>query len=254
MYISDAFFDKYIGLVSAHYLTSYLYLLRKRKNTFKASDVCQDLGISTPTLKKILRFWSEQEVLTYDWKETGQFTIKIRTEEKTFHEATYKETKELLESPAFLEVIDLTKTVFPEISVADKAKLGGMWTEYDMTNKDFYVVLLKYCRDHGARHPSYMFTIAKKWYDAGVKTPAAALAWIDGKWGAYCNIRKRYGVGGPPTDPEIAVFEEWKANYSDEQIGNAIDITVMNTGKMSVNYTSAVLRNFKKNAESSPQE
>lgn len=249
MYISDSFIEKYLGLIPPVYITSYIYFLHNNKGSYTPAEVCRDLGINQGTLRKVLRFWDEQKTITYIWKDDpdspvfNKLFVTIKPEKEEIDEVSYIESKKLLESPEFSEVVKLTKSVFPSMKDHDITKIAYYWKKHGF-RKDLFVILLKYCRDHEAKYPAYMFTVAKKWADADIRTPKAASAWMEGKWKRFLLWKRKYLVSKePPTDHEISVFDEWSSKYSDDNILEAIDITVTNNKGLNLNYTAGVLRN-----------
>ena len=246
MYISDRFIDKYLGLIPPVYITTYLYFVR-RTGPHVPSAVCSDMSINATTLRKILRFWEEQKVISYVWKEVkdadDKLVVHIKPEKEELEEKSLKVSKQLLETPEFSEVMELVKTVFPSMKEQETlTKIAYLWKENGF-RKDIFVVLLKYCRDHNAKYPAYMLTVAKKWADAGITTSDAALAWIDGKWSQFTLWKRSYGVSEVPNHYEITVFRDWDSKYDSENVLKAIEITVLKGKGLNLSYTSGILRN-----------
>ena len=186
-------------------------------------------------------------MISYVWKEVkdadDKLVVHIKPEKEELEEKSLKVSKQLLETPEFSEVMELVKTVFPSMKEQETlTKIAYLWKENGF-RKDIFVVLLKYCRDHNAKYPAYMLTVAKKWADAGITTSDAALAWIDGKWSQFTLWKRSYGVSEVPNHYEITVFRDWDSKYDSENVLKAIEITVLKGKGLNLSYTSGILRN-----------
>lgn len=243
MFISDSFFDKYAKYVSPQYMITYMHILRNKKTDFSVQEMCDSLNVMSKTLFRALDFWVEQGEIKYFKNGNDGLKIYIQKTQTPPAETTVSEAVKLLKNDEnFALVIKLSKETFSGMKDTDIATVAHLYKKY---GKDMLIVLLKYSGDHKAVHPSYMTTIAEKWDKAGLKTVNEAILWVDGKYGIYKKWHNRYGeyTDKPLTSNEITMYNKWYENHEEDVILSAIDKTVINTGRMALNYTDKILEN-----------
>ncbi len=254
MYIDDSFIDKYIGYVTPLYMTIYMYLRRRSASRLSAKKVCDDMGISSNSLRRSINFWYQQGEIEYLKWEDGSDEIIFRFTTKKTKELPLTDAQNLLNTDEeFKQIIGLFQSTFQTVSAKDKMTIASLYSGNHF-NKDTFVVLLKYAVDHGAKYPAYAFKIASKWVDAGIQTYLGALCWIDNLWAKFCSWNSWYGDYNcnvsPLTDADIKMFRTWNELYDDDMVKKAIDITMLNKMKKNLPYTNGVLKNMAKDSSS----
>ncbi len=239
MFISDDFFDKYCGLVEPIYIVGYLWIERNRAAFVSADDFCDDLGIMSSTLRKILRFWKEQDVLSYTW-EDGSDSIHIKLKPKKRSELSLTETKVYDDDPEFVKIMSLLSAAFPKDS---RYRTQVAYYYKEGFDSSMFKLLIEYSKNHKAEHVAYLFTVADKLVAGGVTSEDALKAWVDGCWNRIRKYQRYINPDLTPPVTNIRTFRKWMETYTDEQITDALFITgSMADIKNPVSYTEAVLK------------
>ncbi len=252
MYIDDRFLDKYCGLIDPVYIVGYLWIKRNYKPMLLMHECCYELHIQASTFRKILQFWTEQEVLHYniDDKNNKVFIRFGANPHKENPEKSVSDTKAALNNPEFVKIIASIEIEFP-VRLTDYPKIAYVWKELGY-KEDMFDVLIEYAKGHNAKYATYLVTMANKMYDAGVENPTAARAWINGDWKKLVQWKKKIS-SVPPVPAEIDMYYKWKAKeYTDEMILKAFSITARNNiPNPSFNYVEGVLKNLAIDVKSS---
>ena len=109
--------------------------------------------------------------------------------------------------------------------------------------------LLEYCVSIGKSNMRYIEKVAFSWADNDINTPQKASAYIKLKNKENTMLKKlkvMFKIDDRDfTDSEVSMLKTWVNEYklSDDNILDAYETTIMNTGKISFRYMEAVIKN-----------
>lgn len=107
------------------------------------------------------------------------------------------------------------------------------------------VVLIEYISSIGKRSMGYLKSAALDWNERGIDTPAKAHAYItylEEQQTYYQKMREKLGIFGRNfTKKEREFLDAWKETFTPDEIKEAYEKTVDNTGKISFAYMNKVL-------------
>lgn len=196
--------------------------------------------------------WREAGVLCPAAREDGDNTVTDAHPERIGADALCEQTGEevardirenqlasLLEECAEL----MGKTT---LSSSDVRQIVGLCTQYALS-EEYIAALAAHIAEHGKLTAPLLVRRAVSLVDKGVSDPetlAAYLAANEKHNGALWEVRQLLGIYHRALSArEEEYFTKWMNEYafSTEIIGEAYDITVINTGKASVSYMNTLL-------------
>ena len=124
-----------------------------------------------------------------------------------------------------------------------------MFYDYLKLPPEVIFALLEYCVSIGKNNMRYIEKVALSWADNEINTPAKAQAFIKSKNKENAFIQKYKTmfkiVGRDFTESELSLLKSWvnDLKLTDDQINEAYETTVMNTGKVAFRYMDTVLKN-----------
>lgn len=102
--------------------------------------------------------------------------------------------------------------------------------------------LFKVAKSRGKLDARYINKVGLEWDKKGIKTSEDALNESANFSGKYSVVSKAFGLHRPLAPEEMKIVDEWDAfNFSRDIITEACNRTILQTGKIALEYTTAIL-------------
>lgn len=278
--VPKAFVDRYMPSADDKQIKVYLYLLcHLNDGDITVEDVCARLGISEQEVSDALNYWDAKGLVNFrEGTVAGNLEFisadcipdtDNNAPENVEGEASsvsYSEGKH----PKYF-VKDINSVLKSDKDVRDmfllaEQLMGNSLTHNDMKilysfhdwlkfPTDVILLLLEHCTSLKKSDFRYIEKVALTWADNGIDTFEKANIYIKNQ-SKLSRAQKKIKRIVQITDRELTEketefvrswIEEYK--YTDANIKEAYEVTVMNTGKMNFKYMDAVLKNLGKEAQ-----
>jgi len=277
--VSNAFVDRYLCEANGSFVKVYLYSLR-HSNTLdiSVSNIANALNLLESDVIRAFKYWHKEGVIQFKQLSNDSYTVKFNSNfEITEAKSTDSETFELSTTH---------KTTLPTAVMYTKSDINNymknndgirhmfmissqllnrvlsdtdrkiLFSFYDYLKLPVEVIftLLEYCVSINKTNMRYIEKVAFTWSDTGINTLAKASAYVKEQT-EYNKTLKRYKElfkisGRDFSETEEKFLNSWiyDLKLSEDEIKNAFEITVTNTGKIAFKYMDAILKNPKSNS------
>ena len=265
--VPTVFVDKFMNEADGKDIKVYLYLLCHLNDGDVSFDaVSKATGVLEADIAAALEYWNSRGVIKFsdsDKSSNVEFLNLYNVDLEPENKITYSTSK----APKYF-VKDINAALKENQDVRDMFLLAEQLMGSTLAHKDmmilysFYdwlkfpvdviLLLLEHCTSIRKSDFRYIEKVALTWADNGIDTFEKANIYIKSQT-KLSRTRKKIKKIVQITDRELtetelkyvnAWIEEYK--YSESNIKEAYEITVMNTGKMNFKYMDAVLKNLGK--------
>lgn len=273
--LSTRFVDDFLCEANGSFVKVYLFVLRNSENTeLRITDVANALNLLESDVIRAFKYWHKMGLINFkQFSETDfyiEFTDKnseyTDREEKTEIMQENKNTKNATIPTAvsytksdintYMKNNDGIRHMF----LISEQLLGRTLTDtdrkilfsfYDYLSMPVEVIftLLEYCISCGKSNMRYIEKVAYSWADKEINTLAKASVFVKEESEFSAILKKFKSVfkitGRELTNTEESFIRNWvyDLKFTDEQIIQAYETTVTNTGKIAFKYMDAVLKN-----------
>lgn len=254
--IPVGFLDYYLPTVNGDYLKIYLYGLRLCYNNESLTDeeIAHKLGFLKADVVNAWAFW-EQEGLVYvhqdgmvEFENIEDLTFLYNgVSKKKKNENDFKDIfGSISKNSEFQRSIRTIEALYKELLTQNDVLLI-----YDVLHEqkiplELYIITMTHCMEMNKKSIPYITKVVTSCYKKGISTPEALENYFskndeDNKYiGKIKKILKIYNR--ELIDKEKNFILKWEAmNKTDDEIKEAYEKTVMNTGKLSFPYMDKIL-------------
>lgn len=281
--VSNKFVDNYLCEANGSFIKVYLYSLRHSGNSnISVANIANALNLLESDVIRSFKYWDKVGVIKFKQLPNNSYTVEFNTDFEVPNSETESEkyTQEVMQQP---------RTTLPTAVMYTKSDINNYMKNNDgirhmflissqLLNKvlsdtdrkilfSFYdylklpveviFTLLEYCVSINKTNMRYIEKVAYTWSDSGINTLAKASSYVK-EQNEYNKTFKRYKelfkiTGRDFTDTEEAFLKSWvyDLKFTEDEIKNAYEITVTNTGKIAFKYMDAVLKAPKGNENAS---
>jgi len=274
--VPKVFVDRYMPLADEKAIKVYLYLLcHLNDGDTSFETVSQCLKMSENDVVVALKYWDDNGVLKFlDDENTGCVEFVPINEnilaDSLTHNLQSEETSgspDLSHPPKYL-VKDINSVLKNDKDIRDMFLLAEQLMGTSLTHNDmkilysFYdwlkfpidviLLLLEHCTSIKKSDFRYIEKVAMTWADNGIDTFEKANVYIKSQTKLarmQKKIKRLVQIGDRElTEKEKEFVQQWVEEYkfTEANIKEAYEITVINTGKMNFKYMDAVLKNLGK--------
>lgn len=276
--VSNEFVDKFMCDANGSYVKVYLYCLRyaQSENGLSIGKIATLLNMIQSDVINALKYWDSVGVVRFEKNDKNDYSVEIFDSfDKKHQQPSYynrqeqsadaeSDKKHIPSQPSYSKS-DINTAFNGNEKIRQLFLLGGQLLNKTLNTNDmqymymFYdylklppeviFALLEYCVSIGKNNMRYIEKVALSWADNEINTPAKAQAFIKSKNKENAFIQKYKTmfkiVGRDFTESELSLLKSWvnDLKLTDDQINEAYETTVMNTGKVAFRYMDTVLKN-----------
>ncbi len=275
------FVDKYMPEADEKSVKVYLYLLcHLNDGDVSVETISEHLGFSEKEISGALKYWNDKGILKFSegaaWG-TVEFVPAddIADISVALPDGTQRpEASVSLDAPPKYLVKDINSVLKNDKDVRDMFLLAEQLVGNSLTHNDMKILysfhdwlkfptdvillLLEHCTSIKKSDFRYIEKVALTWADNGIDTFEKANVYIKSQ-SKLVRMQKKIKRIVQITDRELTEKEtefvrSWieDCKYTESNIKEAYEITVMNTGKMNFKYMDAVLKNLGKDVKDAP--
>ncbi len=264
--ISNDFLDRFLPEANGDFLRVYLWLLRAVGDdaaTITLGSVADRLNCTEADVRRALRYWQREGVLSVTQDEDGTITeiaftgSEGRTDSREEPEEPPKSSDITSERMAELgEREDIRELFFIAQNYLGKplsrSEMQKICFFYDGLHfsPDLIDYLIDYCVSRNHKSFYYIEKVALNWKEQGIRTVHEARVQAGSYHREYYDILKALGIDNHhPVDAEVKIMKKWleKYHFSMDIIREACTRTVMNASKPSLNYADSILSRWNTN-------
>lgn len=275
--ISNDFVDKFMCDANGSFVKVYLYCMRfsQSNQPLSISKIASLLNMISSDVISALKYWDSVGVLKFSKSEKNEYSIELfdsfnySTADKykvvTENDTDSNEKKPVQINSAVYTRSDLMTAMQGNEKVKQLFTLSGQLLKKTLNTNDMNLIymfydylkfppeviflLLEYCVSIDKSNMRYIEKVALSWADNGINTVSKATAYMKRKTEemAFENkYKSMFKISGRDlTETEVKYLKSWvyELKINDEQIKQAYETTVMNTGKVIFKYMDTVIRN-----------
>lgn len=256
-------------------LAVLIYVLSNRNATYE--DIEDATGVSKDDAYSALTFWKQNGVIsctglkarktakaeseserkkdrTQSKKASPDITVSDRKKvfaKQSLPSYSASELSQMIEGdPELKELIDASQQILGKIfKVPEIETVVGM-RDYLRLEADYILLLCSHCANIKKTSLRYVETVALDLYDSGITEYSQLEKYLENRERIRSlegQIRRMLGIGSRAlTSKEERCFEKWADwGFPFEMIKEAYEITVNNTQKVSVDYMTTILDNWR---------
>ena len=153
----------------------------------------------------------------------------------------------LISEVDFSIVRDAAEKAFSKLlSVKDVNKLAEMFNWLNLPS-EIVVILIEYVAKSGHKSLAYVEKVAIDWSERGINTLEKAhnyISVLESRNALITKIRSKFMMFDRPVSKKDREFlDSWQKDYTEEQIFDALEVTINSTSKLSFTYADKVLKN-----------
>lgn len=277
--LSNVFIDQYMRDANDAQIKIYLYLLRMVGANLptNVSEIADKFNHTEKDVVRALKYWENVHLISLNYDENNEIsgvvlrdltktdtgvvktapTQDAQKEDITMISMDYTREKEnyslddikkLQSNPEVTLLLNISAQYFGRpLSPTEIRSILFIYDRlaFSLELTDF---LIEYCLDKGKKSIHYIDQVAINWYEAGIKTAAAAKEFtkdIKADRTAY-NIMKFLGKSSEPSLQELEYIRKWTKTYSFSMpiIEEACSRTVLATDKNRFQYADSILKSW----------
>lgn len=272
--VPAVFVDKFMPEAGDKDIKVYLYLLCHLNDGNVSFDaVSKAIGVAEEDITRSLEYWNGKGVIRFsDDEKSGSVEFlnlyDSMNESESFQE---EKTEYRVTHPPKYFVKDINAALKENEDVRDMFLLAEqlmgstlahndmkiLYSFYDWLKfpVDVILLLLEHCTSIKKADFRYIEKVALTWADNGIDTFEKANIYIKGQTKLSRTRKKVKRIlqisDRDFTETELKYVNKWleELKYTESNIKEAYEITVMNTGKMNFKYMDAVLKNLGKHSD-----
>ena len=267
--VPDVFIDEYMAGADGEFVKVYLYLLRsltKEEPSFSVSEMADFLGHTERDITRALRFWEKKGLVCLEFDSrhglTGISMMDLSGGGLSFNEERKKPGLDVSErqeaAPSeiekglsleedLMEVLKCTEFYMKRPLSPTETQKFYSWHKDLLMSPELISYLIESCIESEHADFSYMDAVARKWSQAGYKTPEEAESGGKVYSSTMRTVAKAFGITGRSLAPvECEYIERWSKEYgfSDSIILEACRRTILSAGKASFPYAESMLKSW----------
>lgn len=270
--LKNSFIDRYMLKANGEYVKLYLYLLRLAcaGKSISIGKIAERLEHTENDVKRALKYWEKQGLLTLDWNQQGELEqiafLESSVEERaealnaaaqsaatTEHTVPKKQkmnadriaalkNQEEVEQLLFIASQYMGKTLTP-------TEISSILYFYDGLHftTDLIEYLVEYCVSKGSRSTRYMEKVAVEWAAEGITTPQEAKERTTLYNKNYYTVLNAFGIKGRgPAKAESNYMKVWfeKYHFTPEIVEEACNRTIAQTHQPNFSYANGILERW----------
>lgn len=193
-------------------------------------------------------FWEGAGVLHENKNPTVRFEYKERAERTDVYAPSRRETADTIRKNGLRYLIEEFSGMLgkPTLSDSEIHKITALSSEWALS-EEYIFTLASYLLSKGTFTVTRLYNKAEELVKQKIDTPALLNDYIkdtESEAGYMRELRRTLGIKNRALSPsEKELFSRWASDFgfSTEIIGEAYDITVMNTGERSLSYMDTIL-------------
>ena len=233
---------------------------------YELSGVCDEqqllslAGISKSRLASALALWQELGIITEGRGESPAPANKITEEFDTpesageLYEETTIEVAENIRSKSLASLMDMCAAMMGKLmlSPTEVKRISGLCSQYALS-EEYVATLAAHLAEKECLTVTRLVSRAIRLTEKDINTPLELeeyLSSIEREKTVFAALRKALGIYDRKlSKTEEGYFRKWSEEYGygAEIVGEAYDITVMNTGKLSFPYMEILLADWHSN-------
>jgi DNA replication protein DnaD len=256
--IPVAFLDEYLKKVNGDYLKIYLYGLKICTENISLTDeeIAKNLGILKNDVKNAWKYWEDEGLVNISEDGTIEFE---NPEEINF--LKNKNMEQIPQTPqiSFVDIfsvvkkdkkfkksIQIVESIYSELLTQNDVLMLYDVTEVQKIPLELFITTLSYCIKNNKKNFKYIVKTVSENYKKGLITVEA----LESHYHMANESKEYIGqvkrelkiMGRDLIDKEKEFVEKWNlANKSMDEIKQAYEKTIMNTGKLSFPYMDKIL-------------
>lgn len=270
--LKNSFIDRYMLKANGEYVKLYLYLLRLAGagKSISIGRVADMLEHTENDVKRALKYWEKQGLLTLDWNQQGEL------EQIAFLESSVAERAEALTAAA--ESVATAEGMVPKKQKLNADRIASLKNQEEVEqllfiasqymgktltpteissilyfydglhfSTDLIEYLVEYCVSKGSKSTRYMEKVAVEWAAAGVKTPMEAKERTTLYNKKYYAVLNAFGIKGRgPAKAESDFMKRWFEDYhfTPEIVEEACNRTIAQTHQPNFSYANGILERW----------
>lgn len=259
------FFERHLPEANANYLKIYLYAYYAATNDeseLNDAIIMEKLGVSREEIEATWQYFSEMGLISFEENSIEFLDL----------ETVYKNTKSVPPQPGasaskkkqdavrFLagnsefkkQISYIEMQIGSEISHKDLEELYDLFVE-NKVPFDVVAAAVGYCVSRGIKNISYISKVALEWLSQGLTNYEKIEEYLWNKeqhipqteeTDKYADLRELFRLNRDFYDIEKKFIDSWIGEYgaTKEKIKDAIDKTILNTGKINFPYIDKVIK------------
>lgn len=222
-------------------------------------ELIESAGISKSRLASSLALWQEVGVIAPGVAEEGKtpYGNKITEEFDTpesagelYEETTY-EVAESIRSKSLASLMDECAKMMGKLmlSPTEVKRISGLCSQYALS-EEYVAILAAHLAEKETLTVTRLVSRAIRLTEKDINTPSELEEYLSAQErerGVFASLRKSLGIYDRKlSKTEENYFRKWSGEYgySEEIVGEAYDIAVMNTGKLSLPYMDTLLSDW----------
>ena len=257
--IPKSFIDKYLCSADGSFVKVYLLGLSQCETDkyMPPAEFARELSMLLSDVVRAWEYWESQGLVKVTYKNKDKTDFNIEFQDISVHQGLKPETKPVYtaneiyscasESTELKELFAASEKILGKhLSSTDINVLYSLYDYYRLP-ADVIPMLLMYCVKIGKKSMRQIEKMAQVWVDKGMEKYSSKLNKVKSALG-ICDRALT-----PTEEKYIGTWIE-QMNMSVELIAYAYDITVVNTGKLSVKYMDKILADWHENGIKTPKE
>lgn len=214
-------------------------------------------GISKARLASALALWQEAGVIAQGVDKKSLYRNKITEEFDTaeapdeLYEETTLEVAENIRSKSLASLMDMCAAMMGKLmlSPTEVKRISGLCSQYALS-EEYVAILAAHLAEKECLTVTRLVSRAIRLTEKDINTPLELeeyLSAMDREKTVFMTLRKALGIYDRKlSKTEEGYFRKWtdEYGYGSEIVGEAYDITVMNTGKLSFPYMETLLSDW----------
>ncbi len=253
------FFERHLPGANADYLRIYLYayyVVTRDETELSNGVIMEKLGVSKEQIEAAWNYFHEAGLISIE--ENSIEFLELDTVYKTTKTAASPAPKKREEAIRFLEgnkafkkqIAHIEMQVGGEISHKDLEELYSLFEEHKVPF-DVVAAAAGHCVSKGIRNISYISKVALEWLSQGLTDYEKIEAYLQNKGDTkapetdkYAQLKDIFPFNRDFYDIEKKYIDTWteQDGATKEQIKDAIDKTILNTGKVNFPYIDKVIK------------
>ena len=284
--VSNKFVDKYLCEANGSFIKVYLYSLRHSDSgNISVSDIANALNLLESDVIRSFKYWNKMGVIKFKSISDDEYTVKFNN---NFDDSAdeYESSNAIESAVSHRSSTSPTAVMYTKSDINNYMKNNDgirhmflissqllnrvlsdtdrkiLFSFYDYLKMPVEVIftLLEYCVSINKTNMRYIEKVAYTWADSDINTLVKASSFVKEQT-EHNKTLKRYKelfkiTGRDFTDTEEKLLKTWiyDLKLTEDEIKNAYEITVTNTGKIAFKYMDAILRNPKTGSGASYQK
>ena len=282
--VSNSFIDEHMTSANEAQIKIYLYLLRCMGDNIpvSVSDIADRFNYMEKDILRALLYWDKTGLLSVEYDDQKNIvgiclnecisSDSVRSHANSVNVSEKNNDAENAITENIVNPSDSTRHFYPQNQIQEfcdmdevrtlifvtEQYLGKTLSKNDV-NTLIYIYdelhfsielieyLIEYCVSNGHKSMRYIEKAALGWSADGIKSVKDAKSNISRFKKVYYDILKLFGINNRnPVDLEIEYMNKWLDTFGFEldMISEAIQRTIMNTGKSSYSYADSILSDW----------